>query len=92
MLELKGTEKQIKWGKSIRKEIIENCEKEINFLEGVQDEKVSKGKKRNKTYDKKIAKLKEIIEEVSNIEFAKILIEECRIKYSEYEIKRSFFM
>ena len=45
-----------------------------------------------KVRDKKIVRLKEIIEEVSNIEEARILIEESRVKYDSYDIKHSLLI
>lgn len=92
MKDLKGSEKQIKWGESIRKEIIETCNNEISLLEKLQSERVANGRKRMKVRDKKIVRLKEIIEEVSNIEEARILIEESRVKYDSYDIKHSLLI
>lgn len=92
MKELKGSQKQIKWGESIRKEIIDTCNDEIVLLEKLQSKRVAQGKKRMKVHDKKIVRLKEIIEEVSNIEEARVLIEESRNKYDSYDIRHSLLI
>lgn len=80
MVELKGSEKQVKWATDIRENTIKSIERALERLEEIQIGRVAKGRKRGKLYDKRISKLKEVIEEVKNESSAKIFIEEYRTK------------
>ncbi|SQC85414.1 Uncharacterised protein [Clostridium perfringens] len=80
MVELQGSEKQVKWAIDIRENTIKNIERALERLEEIQRGRVAKGRKRGKLYDKRISKLKEVIEEVKNESSAKIFIEEYRSK------------
>ncbi|EPZ9216492.1 hypothetical protein JVI29_002886 [Clostridium perfringens] len=80
MVELQGSEKQVKWAIDIRENTIKNIERALERLEEIQRGRVAKGRKRGKLYDKRISKLKEVIEEVKNESSAKIFIEEYRTK------------
>lgn len=80
MVELKGSEKQVKWATDIRENTIKNIERALERLEEIQSERVVKGRKRVRLFDKRIDKLKTSLEEVKNESSAKIFIEEYRTK------------
>ena len=80
MVELKGSEKQVKWATDIRENTIKNIERALERLEEIQSERVVKGRKRVRLFDKRIDKLKTLLEEVKNESSAKIFIEEYRTK------------
>lgn len=80
MVELQGSEKQVKWATDIRENIIKSIDRALEKLEEIQSERVSKGRKRVRIFDKRINKLKVLLEEVKNESSAKIFIEEYRSK------------
>ncbi|WP_415287233.1 hypothetical protein [Clostridium perfringens] len=80
MVELQGSEKQVKWATDIRENTIKNIERALERLEEIQSERVVKGRKRVRIFDKRINKLKELLEEVKNESLAKVFIEEYRTK------------
>ncbi|MGU8365176.1 hypothetical protein ACV3NC_14425 [Clostridium perfringens] len=80
MVELKGSEKQVKWATDIRENTIKSIERALERLEEIQSERVAKGRKRVRLFDKRIDKLKALLEEVKNESSAKIFIEEYRTK------------
>ncbi|EGT0692715.1 TPA: hypothetical protein K8M96_002798 [Clostridium perfringens] len=80
MVELQGSEKQIKWATDIRENTIKSIDRALEKLEEIQSERVSKGRKRVRTFDKRINKLKVLLEEVKNESSSKIFIEEYRSK------------
>ncbi|MBO3417929.1 hypothetical protein [Clostridium perfringens] len=80
MVELQGSEKQVKWATDIRENTIKNIERALERLEEIQSERVVKGRKRVRIFDKRINKLKVLLEEVKNESSAKIFIEEYRLK------------
>ncbi|MDM0998683.1 hypothetical protein QTI99_14585 [Clostridium perfringens] len=80
MVELKGSEKQVKWATDIRENTIKNIERALERLEEIQSERVVKGRKRVRLFEKRIDKLKTLLEEVKNESSAKIFIEEYRTK------------
>lgn len=80
MVELQGSEKQVKWATDIRENTIKNIERALERLEEIQSERVLKGRKRVRIFDKRINKLKDLFEEVKNESLAKVFIEEYRTK------------
>lgn len=78
MVELNGTEKQVKWANDIRKKALEGVEIAIEKLEEIQKGYVETRGKRLKRFDKYINKVNEIKEELLNSVEAKFFIE----KYS----------
>ena len=78
MVELQGSEKQIKWANDIRETIIKEASEMKDRIEERQQEKLLKIGKRLKVWDKQIKRIDELIKEVKNIEKASILIEEYR--------------
>lgn len=73
MVELKGSEKQIKWAEDIRKEMIASIEREIKVVESIITSLIDKKAiERNKD---EVKELKETIEEVKQIESAKFFID-----------------
>lgn len=80
MVELQGSEKQVKWATDIRENTIKSIDRALERLEEIQSERVAKGRKRVRIFDKRIDKLKVLLEEVKNESSAKIFIEEYRTK------------
>ena len=78
MVELQGSEKQVKWATDIRENTIKSIDRALEKLEEIQSERVSKGRKRVRIFDKRINKLKVLLEEVKNESSAKIFIEKSR--------------
>lgn len=78
MVELQGSEKQIKWANNIRETIIKEATEMKGRIEERQQEKIIKIGKRLKVWDKQIARIDELVETVENIEKASILIEDYR--------------
>ena len=73
MVELKGSEKQVKWAEDIRKEMIASIEREIEVVESIITSLIDKKAiERNKD---EVKELKETIEEVKQIESAKFFID-----------------
>lgn len=68
MVELKGTEKQVKWGKDIRKEMLNLLEKGFNATLKVNE-------KKEKDSTKTIARYERIKSEIENVEDSKFFIE-----------------
>ncbi|MDU4144234.1 hypothetical protein [Clostridium sp.] len=80
MVELQGSEKQVKWATDIRENTIKSIDRALERLEEIQSERVAKGRKRVRIFDKRIDKLKVLLEKVKNESSAKIFIEEYRTK------------
>lgn len=78
MVELKGSEKQIKWAEDIRKVVIEATKGAVEALEKFQIQTLKIRGKRFRGRDRKIARLNEMINEFENNDSAKFFIEEYR--------------
>ncbi len=78
MVELKGSEKQIKWAEDIRKVVIEATKGAVEALEKFQTQTLKIRGKRFRGRDRKIARLNEMVNEFENNDSAKFFIEEYR--------------
>lgn len=83
MVELKGTEKQVKWAEDIRKEVVEKLQNAKNEYEKMILEAEEKGEKFPKRYTKNVAALEKLLNEVKENENAKAFIEEYRLSILE---------
>ena len=81
MIELKGTEKQIKWANDIREKLIEKMNIAINELEAFQADTVKGGGKRVKRRDRFINEMKNEISLISEIKEAEEIIETYKYVY-----------
>ena len=83
MVELKGTEKQVKWAEDIRKEVVEKLQNVKNEYEKMILEAEEKGKRFPKRYTKNVTALEKLLNEVKENESAKAFIEEYRLSILE---------
>lgn len=91
MVELKGSEKQVKWASDLRDMVLEYANKCLNSDTKKRERIIAKGKPSPKT-DAKIEKEKIFIERVENEESASAIIEEFNFmtdKYADVMFKRS---
>ena len=80
MVDLKGSEKQVKWAQDIRKVVIEATKGAVEEYEKMQSETFERKGKRSKARDRKIARLNEMVNEFENNDSSKFFIE----KYSHF--------
>ena len=80
MVDLKGSEKQVKWAQDIRKVVIEATKGAVEEYEKMQSETFERKGKRSKARDIKIARLNEMVNEFENNDSSKFFIE----KYSHF--------
>ena len=83
MVELKGTEKQVKWAEDIRKKVVEKLQNVKNEYEKMILEAEEKGKRFPKRYTKNVTALEKLLNEVKENESAKAFIEEYRLSILE---------
>lgn len=83
MTELKGTEKQIKWAESIRKNVLDVLENAINDYKKIVADMEKKNGKTPKRFVKNIANINNLIEEVKKNNDAKKFIEDYRLTILE---------
>ena len=83
MVELKGTEKQVKWAEGIRKKVVEKLQNVKNEYEKMILEAEEKGKRFPKRYTKNVTALEKLLNEVKENESAKAFIEEYRLSILE---------
>lgn len=83
MVELKGSEKQVKWAEDIRKEVVEKLQNTKNEYEIMISEAEEKGERFPKRYTKNVAALEKLLNEVKENESAKAFIEEYRLSILE---------
>ena len=75
MVELRGSEKQVKWASDIRERLVSTMSEAINILEKYQAETFEKRGKRVPRRDRFISEMKNEIEIINSIESAKQMIE-----------------
>ncbi|WP_189928395.1 hypothetical protein [Clostridium tetani] len=78
MVELKGSEKQVKWAECIRKELLEKIEEAVNMYSTLIVNAKEKGQRFPKKYIKNINSLEELSFLVKHNDSAKYFIEEYR--------------
>ncbi len=87
MVELQGSEKQVKWALSIREKTISTINEAINFLEEGQQVRIKRTGKRAQDIDERIRRIKLILEEVKNEQSSKVFIEKWRFKDLAYYLE-----
>lgn len=83
MVELKGTEKQVKWAESIRTEVLEKVESAKNEYETIKSNAEKEGKKFPKRYAKNIVALENLSNEIKENDSAKAFIEDYRLSITK---------
>lgn len=87
MVELQGSEKQVKWALSIREKTILTINEAINFLEEGQQVRIKRTGKRAQDIDERIRRIKLMLEEVKNEQSSKVFIEKWRFKDLAYYLE-----
>ena len=87
MVELQGSEKQVKWALSIREKTISTINEAINFLEEGQQVRIKRTGKRAQDIDERIRRIKLMLEEVKNEQSSKVFIEKWRFKDLAYYLE-----
>lgn len=87
MVELQGSEKQVKWALSIREKTILTINEAINFLEEGQQVRIKRTGKRAQDIDERIRRIKLMLEDVKNEQSSKVLIEKWRFKDLAYYLE-----
>ena len=87
MVELQGSEKQVKWALSIREKTILTINEAINFLEEGQQVRIKRTGKRAQDIDERIRRIKLMLEEVKNEQSSKFFIEKWRFKDLAYYLE-----
>ena len=75
MVELKGSEKQVKWAEEIRENLLVAINDATEFLENVQKKRIEKQGHKAKRIDRRIKAINELKNEIENIEKASYLID-----------------
>lgn len=76
MVELKGSEKQVKWAMDLREVVLVACDDAIEAYEKMQQESIIKKGKRVKMRDRQITSIKELKTELENESKASFFINE----------------
>ena len=74
MVELKGTEKQVKWAEDIRKNLLVAIADTTEYFENMQKDFIAKEGHKSKSINRRIKAINELKNEVENIEKASYLI------------------
>lgn len=76
MVELKGSEKQVKWANDIREVVLVACDDAVEAYEEMQQESMAKKGKRVRRRDKQIEAIKEFKSKLENETNSSLFIEE----------------